>query len=496
MWVKRYMKEDGLQYVDFSSCIISVQNIFNMYTSIETLEEQQKWTNRCDSLLAWYRNQPKADPEFIDRADGQIALKQAEILIKQGDTAEAAKTYDKFLSTDYSKCDEARLNSIDYLINAGRYTEAAIILQDFDRMAEEWGMEPNLDIIIDFLFPKFNINYLAGRKDSALSVAVKIASLIDSAVIRQRADAAAELATIYETQEKEALIARQDMELSHQRMVGLIIAIIALIIFFAVIDVYRRRSAKRLADVRAAKERIENELSIARDIQMSMVPSLFPKLKGLDMYASMTPAKEVGGDLYGYVHNGDKLYFAVGDVSGKGIPSSLFMAQATRLFTMMAKNGMMPAEICTKINDALSGDDNESGMFVTLFLGLLDLTTGHLDFCNAGHNPPFIGGGENKGDFLEMTPNAPIGLWPGLKYEGEEIDTIKGRPLFIYTDGLNEAENCQLEQLGDERLLDLLRQTRFASAQQVVETMADAVSLHRDGAEPNDDLTMMCIRMA
>jgi len=135
-------------------------------------------------------------------------------------------------------------------------------------------------------------------------------------------------------------------------------------------------------------------------------------------------------------------------------------------------------------------------MFVTMFLGMLDLQTGHLSFCNAGHNPPVIGGGENKGDFLEMTPNAPIGLWPGLKYEGEEIDTIKGRPLFIYTDGLNEAENCELEQLGDERLLDLLRQTRFASAQQVVETIADAVSLHRDGAEPNDDLTMMCIRMA
>ena len=128
-------------------------------------------------------------------------------------------------------------------------------------------------------------------------------------------------------------------------------------------------------------------------------------------------------------------------------------------------------------------------------MGLIDLKTGHLDFCNAGHNPPVIGGGENKGDFLDMESNAPFGLWPGLKYEGEEIETIKGRPLFIYTDGLNEAENSQQIQLGDERVLDLLRQTRFASAQQVVETMAEAVSLHRNGAEPNDDLTMMCIKI-
>ena len=144
---------------------------------------------------------------------------------------------------------------------------------------------------------------MAGRRDSALAVAVKIASLIDSAVIKQKADAAAELATIYETQEKEAQIARQDTELSHQRMVGLTIAIIALIVFFLIIDIYRRRSAKRLAEVRAAQERIENELSIARNIQMSMVPHTFPVYKGLNMYDSMSPAREVGGDIESYMFN-------------------------------------------------------------------------------------------------------------------------------------------------------------------------------------------------
>ncbi|MBO7537865.1 MAG: serine/threonine-protein phosphatase [Prevotella sp.] len=362
-------------------------------------------------------------------------------------------------------------------------------------MAEEWGMEPNLDVIIDFLYPKFNINYMAGRKDSALAIAVKIASLIDSAVVKQKADAAAELATIYETQEKEAKIAQQHEELSHQRTVGFIIAIIAITVFFLVIDIYRRRSAKRLAEVRSAQERIENELNIARDIQMSMVPSTFPDYKGLDMYASMSPAKEVGGDLYGYVINGSLLYFTVGDVSGKGVPASLFMAQVTRLFRTMANQGMEPAAICTRMNRELSGEDNVNGMFVTMFIGMLDMQTGHLLFCNAGHNPPVIGGGEHGGDFLEMIPNAPIGLWPELKYEGEEIDTIKGRPLFIYTDGLNEAENSRQEQFGDDYMLDLLRQTHFASAQQVVETIADAISRHRDGTEPNDDLTMMCICM-
>ena len=256
----------------------------------------------------------------------------------------------------------------------------------------------------------------------------------------------------------------------------------------------RHRAAARLAEVKAAQERIESELRIARDIQMSMVPSIFPEREGLDMYASMTPAKEVGGDLYGYLMQGDQLYFAVGDVSGKGVPASLFMAQATRLFLTLAKQGMKPAEICTHMNDALSGADNENGMFVTFWLGMLDLQTGHLDFCNAGHNPPVIGGGDSKGEFLKMEANAPIGLWPDLKYVGEEIDTIKGRPLFIYTDGLNEAENPQQEQFGDKRLLDMLRNTHFDSAQQVVDTLKAEVEKHRNGAEPNDDLTMMCLR--
>ena len=157
---------------------------------------------------------------------------------------------------------------------------------------------------------------------------------------------------------------------------------------------------------------------------------------------------------------------------------------------------MMPAEICTRMNDALSGKDNENGMFVTLWLGLVDLKTGHLDYCNAGHNPPVIVGGDHHGDFLEMIANAPIGLWPELEYEGEEIDSIKNRLLFIYTDGLNEAENPQQEQFGDDRLLNALRLTPFETPQQVIESLKQEVEVFRNGAEPNDDFTMMCVKVS
>ncbi len=245
----------------------------------------------------------------------------------------------------------------------------------------------------------------------------------------------------------------------------------------------------------AQKASIESELNVASNIQMSMLPSVFPNREGLDMHASMTPAKEVGGDLYGYLLKGDNLYFCVGDVSGKGVPASLFMAQVTRLFRTLANQQMTPADICTHMNEALSGDENPTNMFVTMFVGMVNLQSGHLKFCNAGHNPPVIGGGEHHGEFLQMLPNFPIGVLPGLEFQGEEIDTIKGRALFLYTDGLNEAENREHEQFGDDQLLSILRNTHFESAQQVIETLYNEVQHHRDGADPNDDLTMMCLRM-
>ena len=316
-----------------------------------------------------------------------------------------------------------------------------------------------------------------------------------------------------------------ELKMEHERtqfrntlyIIGIILLAMVIFITFRVIAARRLKKAHdqlqatheelltaydQLEETTTAKERIESDLRIARNIQMGMVPSRFPERPDLDLYASMTPAKEVGGDLYGYLlmpadkpeDEADKLYFALGDVSGKGVPASLFMAQATRLFRTLAAQGMKPAEIATRINDALSGEDNETSMFVTMFLGLIDLKTGHLDFCNAGHNPPVLIG-EGSADFIDMIPNCPIGLWPGFEFEGEEIENIMDRPLFVYTDGLNEAENRQQEQFTDERLLDILAHVPFETSQQTIEMLRAEVEKHRDGAEPNDDLTMLCVKV-
>ncbi len=492
-------KNEKYNAKDFMQAIISCYNPVVAFAGLDMNDERLKWVERCDSLLTWYREQPNADVEFLDVRDGELSVSRAEILLAQGKSAEAAKAFERFRKTDYSKTPEGQINSLSYLSKTGHYSEAADIYQNIDQWLAEWEEEINLEVLDNYYRAKFQTNHLAGRKDSAYAVAVKMNDMLHPAIVEQKNNDAAKLATIYDTQGKERKIAQQQAEIQQQRIVGLVIAIILLTIFFIIYTLVRRRAAKRLAEMKAARERMESELRIARSIQMSMVPSHFPDYEGLDMYASMTPAKEVGGDLYGYVLQGDKLYFALGDVSGKGVPASLFMAQATRLFRTLAIQGMMPAEICSSMNDALSGEDNESGMFVTFFLGLVDLKTGHLDFCNAGHNPPVLGSDKCCTDetcnFLEMVPNAPIGLFPGLEYEGEEVDNIKGCSLFIYTDGLNEAENRQQEQFGDDRLLDILRTSRSENAQQLVEMLAAEVEQHRDGAEPNDDLTMMCIRI-
>jgi serine phosphatase RsbU (regulator of sigma subunit) len=128
-----------------------------------------------------------------------------------------------------------------------------------------------------------------------------------------------------------------------------------------------------------------------------------------------------------------------------------------------------------------------------MFIGLVDLNTGRLDYCNAGHNPPVLGNGKGQAQFIEMLPNAPIGLWPGLDYEGEVLDNIKGCPMLFYTDGLNEAENQAQEQFGDDHLLEILHALDYGSAKEVVEHLVAEVEKHRNGAEPNDDLTIMCL---
>ena len=492
----------------FQEAVLGTVYTSMAYINTRRYAESIYWIDRTEMLLGKYRQWPDARTEYFDEYQGRIEIMRAVALQGLGKVGEAAQAYDAFLKTAYSKTGQGKINANDYLVAAHRYKEAARNYADLDKTLSHMGAEMSLDNIQLYLLPKYHANAKAGLKDSARATADQIFSVLDEAIVAQKNSATAELATIYDTQGKETEIAKQQAEISRQRMLATGLSLVMVLGFFVVYTLYKRKAAQRLTaahnelkkaydqleEATAHKERIESELRIARDIQMSMVPNVSPDREGLDLYASMTPAKEVGGDLYGYLLMGDSLYFCVGDVSGKGVPASLFMAQATRLFRTLAAQNMMPAEIATRMNDALS-ENNERGMFVTMFLGLVHLDTGRLDFCNAGHNPPVIFDEKSQGTFLEMEPNAPIGLWPELEFQGEFIENIKGRPVFVYTDGLNEAENRQQEQFGEERMLAFLHVAHFHDARELVENLKTQVESYRDGAEPNDDMTMLCFKV-
>ena len=266
------------------------------------------------------------------------------------------------------------------------------------------------------------------------------------------------------------------------------------------IDELQRTTAKR--------ERIESELQVARDIQRGLIPREFPKQVyidiygemapaiqvGIDMSGEMIPAKEVGGDLYDFSVQNGKLYFCIGDVSGKGIPASLLMAMTRTVFRVTIQKAPSVTEIAWELNEALSAD-NEQLMFVTMFIGVIDLKSGEMSFCNCGHNPPAFLRADGKASFLEGEPNMPLGITPGYVFTGHVLKDVRGIPLLIYTDGLNEAENADHVPFGNDRLLEVMESAPYVDADEMIGRMNEAVRAHVAGAEASDDLTMMCIRI-
>lgn len=502
------MHKDNIQQkgskAAYRNAVAGIINIAYVWVYAEGYEKGLFWTERLGDLVKEYRQKYPDDTSYIDKQWARYKIFQAISLEGLGRQDEAGRSYQEYLQTQFSKTREGLTNASDYLTVAKRWDEAVASYRTIMEYLQNELNIYSLDNIQRYLLKKYRAYQMLGQRDSINSTARQICDVLDSAIINNKHLDASELHSIHV---RDMEIVEAEAKSARQRQIYTAVLVLVLIVAFSIYVVFRRRADKKLRKAHEAlqeaydqleetttiKERMESELRIARDIQMSMVPGTFPLYPGLDMSASMTPAREVGGDLYGYLLKGHELYFVVGDVSGKGVPASLFMAQATRLFQTLANQGMTPAEICTRINDALSGADNEGCMFVTLFLGLLDLQTGHLSFCNAGHNPPVLGDGNHGGDFIKMIPNAPIGVLPGLEFKGEEIESILDRPLFIYTDGLNEAENSAKEQYGDDRMLVFLRNSSFESARQVIATITEDVEKHRNGAEPNDDLTMMCI---
>ena len=253
-----------------------------------------------------------------------------------------------------------------------------------------------------------------------------------------------------------------------------------------------------LRNATAMKAAIENEMKVAHDIQMSMLPKTFPpypERTDLDIFGSVTPAKGVGGDLFDFYIRDEQLFFCIGDVSGKGVPASLFMAVTRSLFRNISQHVSEPTQIVNALNNAQS-EGNDTNMFVTLFVGVLDLKTGNLRYCNAGHDAPLLMSSDVA--LLPCDCNLPIGVMGDFTFGQQEITLERNSTIFLFTDGLNEAENIQHAQFGDERIEEIAKSLvadGLLEPTQVIKHMTDAVHTFVGIAEQSDDLTMLAIQL-
>ena len=284
--------------------------------------------------------------------------------------------------------------------------------------------------------------------------------------------------------------------------IGRIVSLLMILglIVLALIVIYSARTTRKMLAFAEKNQRMEGELEVAQTIQKAMLPKVFPPFfdrRDLNIYGIVDPAKEIGGDLYDFYVRHNKLFFCVGDVSGKGVPAALVMATTRSLFRSITAHEEEPDAIVRKMNRALC-DQNEQNMFLTLFLGVLDCRTGELAYCNAGHNAPVYVPFGHESCAIDVVANLPMGIEPEFEFRAQKMQMAKNDLFFLYTDGLTEAENKRHEQYGEERMMKHLEKCRTLiadlSPRRVVEEMQADVARFVDGAQQSDDLTMLAIR--
>jgi len=253
---------------------------------------------------------------------------------------------------------------------------------------------------------------------------------------------------------------------------------------------------ENLKKTTAAKERIESELQIAHDIQMGFLHRDFPPYPDrseFNIFATIEPAKEVGGDLYDFFFvDDDHLCFSIGDVSGKGVPAALFMAIAKTLVKTKTTEGVLPHQVLQSVNADLL-INNEASMFVTIILGILNLKSGNLVYCNAGHNYPYIIDARGNVRQLQTINGLPLGIMDAFQWESGQAELNNGDTLFLYTDGITEAMDGKDEEFSEERLEKDLTRLHNKPIQEVAHGVAESVKSYAKDVPQSDDITMLIL---
>lgn len=253
-------------------------------------------------------------------------------------------------------------------------------------------------------------------------------------------------------------------------------------------------SLENLKQAKDNNARMESELTVGRNIQMSMLPTDFPSNENIELHAKLVPAREVGGDFYDFqIIDDNVLYFVVGDVSGKGVPAALLMAMTKSLLRSNAISEKSTSKIISHVNSEIA-KDNKNNMFITIFLALLNFRTGELTYTNAGHNPSYVLSENNKALKLEDRHGPVVGALEGFNYQESTVQLKTNDLIFAYTDGVTEAQNKSRELYSDQRLENLIENHKHESVKKLVNKVINDVGLHEKESEQADDITVLSIK--
>ena len=497
--------EDNRSDRAYKNAIAGVVNIAFNYNETHEYREALLWIDRYADLIRQYEQRNDADPNYVDRQWARYDIYRAIALDGQGKKDEAAKVYEHYLTTQYSQTPEGRIAVVDYLAAAGRWEEASDNYEYLDELIghKDYSIEDFQKMVL----PKFKANMLAGRRDTAMAVALDISHSLDSAITQARKQDANELSVI---RQKATQLADAEAYRTRLRTINLLVAIGLIFGGFSLFTLYRRRKTHRLVkkyrQLQADYSEMESsktihtqgqlEQTIARHIQEAMMPSSQHPTPDTRIFATLKPADEIDCDLYDYFVRNDNLFFCIGDAKGKGIDASTAMAITRTEFRTRSVETADPAQLVTAINKALISRGNPD-MAVTLFVGILDLESGRLCYTNAGQTAPMLVG--SGIGLLPVDPNAAVGTHADFHYTTQETRIDPGTLMFLYTQDLLEVKNAANDAYGERRMMgESLQATKMLKEKLTVETftnwMKEAIGRFRGEEAGEKPLTMFSLQ--
>ena len=490
--------------VVYKDGITGIINIAYDYIWAKKWQEALVWTARFGQVLSEYEQRPDADADYIDRQLARHDIYQAIALEGLHKSEEAANAYEKFLTTQFSKTPKGRIDANDYLTAAHRWDEAAENYNSLDAMMGETVKNYSLENIENLVLEKYKTNLLAGRRDSAMKIAMEISNSLGQAMAKSRKIEKEEQAVIVKNV---AQITELQTQKNRKYQILIVVGFVFLILCMTAFVVIRHRMAKRMEaefeDLKYDYDRLEadtivqereaSELRIAQNIQKMIVPTQLPQHKFFDIWSSTTTGLMEGGGVLDYALRSNKLFFCIGEATVEGIKASLLTTIVKAQFRTAIAFEDKPDRIIASINNAIA-NEGEKGLGIRLFVGVLDIGSGALQFCNANHDAPLLV--SNELHHLPVEQNINIGEKPNYQFEAQEMLMLPGTMIFLNSDGLIKVKNSVHRVFNEKRMLGCALQAMKLDPRPkpFIENMLDAVNRFAGDFEQRDDIAMLAIR--